>query len=125
MGLFTDPMTLNDGTDSRIFNFRAQNLSEPGSTIGEYIEPAASAAVDSILSVKHSETKGGRKRHLLQRAANISINDADDTLEPLVVNLTVSRSAGHTDAQVQAEINLTLDAATETGFVAGFCRERI
>lgn len=125
MGLFTDPLVLVDeAAASRTFNFRAQ-LNEPGSTAGEYIEPAASAAADSVLVVKHSTAKNGRKRHLLQRAINLTINDADDTLEPLIVNVTVSRASGHTDTQVQNEVTLTIDALSETGFVAGFTRERI
>jgi hypothetical protein len=125
MGLFTDPLVLVDeAVADRTFNFRAQ-ISEPGSTVGEYIEPAASAAEDSVLVVKHSTAKNGRKRHLLQRATNLTINDADDTLEPLIVNMTVSRAAGHTDAQVQNEVTILIDALTEAGFIAGFVRERI
>lgn len=125
MGLFTDPLVLVDSdTANRTFNFRAQ-LNEPGSTAGEYIEPAATAAADSVLVVKHNTASSGRKRHLLQRVINVTKNDADDTLAPIVVNLTVSREDGHTDAQVEKEITILLDAAQETGFVAGFCRERI
>lgn len=124
MGLFTDPMVLNDGTVTRTFNFRAQ-IAEPGSTVGEYIESAALAAADSVLVVKHTTTASGRKRHLLQRVENVSKNDADGTLAPLVLNVTVSRDAGHTDAQVIEQLNILLDACGEAGFVAGMVRERI
>jgi hypothetical protein len=124
MGLFADPLVINDGTSDRTFNFRAQ-LSELGSTAGEYIEPAATAAADSVLVVKHSTSKSDRHRHLIQRVENVTINDAGGTLEPLVVNLTVSRESGHTDAQVQSQVTLLIDALEETGFVAGFVRERI
>lgn len=124
MGLFTDPMTLNDGAASRIFNFRTPLL-ENGSTGGEYIEPAAVAATESKIVVKHTTAKTGKKRHLLQRAQNLTINDTAGTLEPIVVNVTATHSIGHTDAQVQKEITLTIDALTEAGFVAGFVRERV
>lgn len=124
MGLFTDPMVLNDGAASRTFNFRTPIL-ESGSTGGEYIEPAAVAAAASKLVVKHTTSKSGLKRHLLQRAISVTINDVAGTLEPIVVNLTANHSVGHTDAQIQKEITLMIDALTETGFVAGFARERV
>lgn len=124
MGLFSDPLVINDGTDDRTFNYRVGS-SNGDETVGEYIEPAASAATQSKLTVKHGTTKTGRKRHLLQRSEYITINDADATLEPLVVNISVSRSGGHTDAQVAKAISLATDAAGEAGFVAGFVRERV
>lgn len=124
MGLFVDPLVINDGTANRTFNYRAQ-ISEGDAVAGEYIEPAALAAAQSKLTVKHGTTKTGRKRHLLQRSSYETINDADGTLEPLVVNISVSRSSGHTEAQVGAAVALAKDAASEAGFVAGFIRERI
>lgn len=124
MGLFTDPMVLNDGAVARTFNFRTP-IMETGSTGGEYIEPAATAASASKIVVKHTTSNAGKKRHLLQRAQVLTINDTAATLEPIIVNVTATHSIGHTDAQVQKEITLAIDAMTETGFVAGFVRERV
>lgn len=124
MSLFADPLVLNDGAVARTFNYRAQVL-QPDAIIGEYIEPAASAAASSTLAVKHTTSKNGRKRHALQRVENLTINDADGTLSPLVVTVTVSRDPGHLDAQVQKQVTLVIDAMSEAGFVAGWTRERI
>lgn len=124
MGLFTDPLTINDGSADRIYNYRAQ-LVEPGSIVGEYIEPAAISAADSVLVVKHSTAKNGRKRHLLQVSNALTINNTDGTLEPLIVNITISRNDGHTDEQVTKLVKLATAAINIAGTVSGILRERI
>lgn len=126
MGLFTNPMTLVDAdTDNRVFNFRAQ-LDEPNSVVGEYIEPLAEIASRSKLVVKHTTQSNGIKRHLLQRAETFDISDdPTDGAEAIVVNLTISHHPKATSAQVQNQLTLILDAATETSFLANFMRELI
>lgn len=124
MGLFTDPLVINDGTADRTFNYRAQ-LSINDTTASEYVEPAASAAARSLLTVKHTVSKTMRPRHLLQRSEFKSIGDADGTLDSIVVNLTIACNAGHTDAMVEEQLNLILAAAQETGFVANMRRRMI
>jgi len=46
MGLFTNPVVLNDGVGARTFSFRAQQ-SDKKSIVGDYIEDAAAIADES------------------------------------------------------------------------------
>ena len=126
MGLFTDPMTLVDSAVAdRIFNFRAQ-LNEPGSTVGEYIETAAAIAAGSKLVVKHTSSKAGIKRHLVQRTETFDLTaDPTDGSAPVIVNLSISHSPLATESQIQNQLTLIIDAATEASFVANLTRELI
>lgn len=126
MGLFTNPMTLVDAdVANRTFEFRAQ-INEPGAEVGEYIEPSAEVASDSKLVVKHSATKAGKKRHLLQRSEVFDLSaDPTDGNDSVVVNLTISHNRLATEAQVQNQLTLILDAATETGFLSKLMRDQL
>lgn len=126
MGLFSDPLVLVDAqSNNRSFTFRAQ-LNEPGSTVGEYIETAAAIASASKLVVKHSATKAGVKRHLLQRAEVFDLtDDPTDGSAPIVVNVTISHNqlAAHND--VQDQVTLMIQCLQQSGFVANLTRELI
>lgn len=126
MGLFTDPLVLTDeAAASRTFNFRAQ-LSEPNAIVGEYVEPAAEIAAGSKLVVKHTTSAKGIKRHLLQRAETFDLTaDPTDGSEAVVINLTVSHHPLATDAQVQNQLTLMIDAASEVNFLENLMRELI
>lgn len=126
MGLFTDPLVLVDeDTNNRTFNFRAQ-LSEPGSIVGEYTEPAAEIAAGSKLVVKHTTSAKGIRRHLLQRVETFDVSaDPTDGSEAVVVNLTISHDPRATDSQVQNQLTLVVDALAETSFLENFMRELI
>jgi len=126
MGLFTDPLVLVDeDVASRTFNFRAQ-LSELNAIVGEYVEPAASIAATSKLVVKHSTSSNGIKRHLLQRVETFDLTaDPTDGSAPVVINLTISHAKEATDAQVQNQLTLMIDAVSEVNFLENFMRELI
>lgn len=126
MGLFTDPLVLVDeDTNNRTFNFRAQ-LSEPNAIVGEYTEPAAEIASDSKLVVKHTTSAAGLKRHLLQRTETFDLTaDPTDGSAPIVLNLTISHHKLATDAQVQNQLTLLVDALLEVDFLDKFMRELI
>lgn len=126
MGLFTNPMTLVDSLIAdRIFSFRAQ-INEPGSIVGEYIETAAQIAAASKIVVKHSTSKAGIKRHLVQRTETFDLTaDPTDGSSPIVVNVSVSHDKLATEEQIQNQITLMIDAMQETGFVANLTRELI
>lgn len=126
MGLFTDPLTLVDeDTENRIFNFRAQ-INESNAIVGEYVEPLAEIASTSKLVVKHSTSAAGIKRHLLQRVETFDLTaDPTDGSDPVIVNLTISHNPKATDEQVQNQLTLLIDAASETDFLDKFMRELI
>jgi hypothetical protein len=124
MGLFTSPLVINDGTADRTFTYRAQ-LSISDSTASEYIEAAADSSARSNLTVKHTVSKTGRPRHLLQRSQFLTINDADDTLDSIVINLTIASNSNHTDAQVAAQVALVAECLAEANFVANMRRNMI
>jgi len=126
MGLFTDPLVLVDeDTNNRTFNFRAQ-LSEPNAIVGEYIEPAAAIASTSKLVVKHTTSAGGLKRHLLQRVETFDKTaDPTDGSAAIVVNLTISHDPLATNAQIQNQLTLMIDALSESSFLDNFMREML
>lgn len=116
MALFTNPVTLNNGTDHS-FQFRAQ-LPDKTAVVGEWVEPAAPIADESKIVVKHNASSPTVRRRLLQR----SVKRATTTrgLRPITVNLTVAYDVEHTSAQIDAEILLVKDALAEAGFVVNF-----
>lgn len=124
MGLFTDPMTLVDnGSSNRTFSWRAQ-LYEPGATVGEYIETAATVASNSKLVVKHSTTSKGIKRHLVQRTMTFDITaDPSDGNEPIVCNFTISHHPAATWSQISDQVVILIDALGESDFVSNIIRE--
>lgn len=126
MGLFTNPMTLIDeDVANRVFNFRAQ-LIETGAIVGEYIEPLADVASTSKLVVKHTTSSAGIKRHLLQRVETFDVTaDPTDGSAPIIANITISHDKRATEAQIQNQLTLLVDAVTEASFLANFVRELI
>lgn len=127
MGLFTDPVVLTDGVDAtRNFSFRAQ-ISDSKSVVGEWIEDSsAPLAAESKIVVKH-DNSSTNPRHLVQRKINRSpaaLNDASK-LEPITINVTVNCSKNFTAAEVQTELNLTIDMCQEANFLANLLSGKI
>lgn len=122
MGLFSNPVTLSDDggtTTDRTFEFRAQ-LIDSKTTGGDYIETAADAAAKSLFVVKH-DMRSTAPRHLLQRSVRkhpVAETDNDDLL-PITINLTIVANEAFSEAEIQEEVNLLLDAAEESNFVKG------
>lgn len=114
--LFTNPVTLNNGTD-HIFTFRAQ-LPDKKAVIGEWVEPAAPLADQSKIVSKHDHSSATVRRRLLQRKVNRATTTRG--LRPITINLTVAYDVEHTSAQVDLEILLLKDCLAEAGFVVNF-----
>lgn len=125
MGLFTNPVVLTDGVDTtRNFSFRAQRADNK-SVVGDYIEDSSQPiAANSLLVVKH-DTRSV-PRHLLQRQIDrIPAAATDGTRRKITVNLTITADPLFTDAEIQTEVNILIDAAQEAGFVLGMLSSKI
>jgi len=119
MGLFTNPVVLNDGAASRTFSFRSQQADKK-SVVGDYIEDAAAIAAKSLLVIKH-DNSGSVPRHLLQRTTYVVPASATDGVrKPITVNFTTMSDPAFTAAEVEKEVKILVDATQETGFVQGF-----
>lgn len=125
MPLFTNPVTLNDGSANRVFSFRGQ-IPDSKSIVGSWIEPAAAIEANSELVVKH-DTSGNTPRHLLQRSTYVhpSANTEDTALKRITVNVTIQAANDFTDAEIQKEVNLIIDALAESSWLANFRRSMI
>lgn len=127
MALFDNPVTLSDdggSTTDREFSFLNQDVSNPNSITGIWLEDAADPTAESKLVVKHDQRplKNGFRRDLLQRTVKLhpaADTDTDD-LKPLTINITVTGDKLFSVAEIQPELNLMIDALEETGFLAGF-----
>lgn len=118
MGLLTDPVVLSDDggvSTDRTFNFRAQLNEGSDAVVGEWIEPAAAAATQSKLVVKHTVSNAGVERHLIQRIGYALLPDGV-TYSPIIVNLTIAHDPEMTAANVETEFNILTDAAGEANF---------
>lgn len=115
MGLFTS-LVFNNGT-AHTFVDRGQ-LPDPKAIVREYIEPAASAASQSKLTVKHDVASKTVKRSLLQR--RVLVAGSDGVLYPVTVNLTTTFNPKHALADVILEQKLLTAAAADTTFHANF-----
>lgn len=125
MGLFSNPVVLTDGVDAtRNFSFRAQRA-DTKSTVGDYIEDSSQPiAAESLLVVKH-DTRSV-PRHLLQRSIKrVPTSATDGVRKQITANLTITADAAFTDAEIQTEVNILIDAAQESGFVLGMLSSKI
>lgn len=129
MGLFSDPVVLNDGVDAaRSFEFGGQVKDSIAQKASEWIETAADSHAASKISIKHMEAKSGQKRHLIQTSMLYDTDvdaDGNTKLAPIVVNTTVSHDPRALEADILLQYTLHLDALAETGVLAGLVRTRI
>jgi len=120
MSLFTDPVTLNDGTDDHIF---AKRNDLTGMKTGSYgslwIESAAAQAVSSKMTVKHDESSATVRRRLLQYKYNALIADGV-TYKPITINVSSAGHPEHTDAQFTVALGIVRAALAKAGFDAAF-----
>jgi hypothetical protein len=124
MGLFSNPMTINDGTGDRIFSFRSQRP-DNRSVIGDYIEDAAASAANSLITVKHDLRATTAYRALIQRVYKLAPAAGDGTLYQITQNYTLVASPLFTTAEITPEFTLFLDALSETGVLAGLRAKKI
>lgn len=113
MPIFTNPVSLTDGTDSHAFSFRAQ-MFDTKSIVGEWVEPASPHVANSTITIKHDE-KSTYARRLLQRKVELVLPDL--TYSPLTINLTVTHNPLHSAVDIQKNLNILIDAVQESGFV--------
>jgi hypothetical protein len=125
MGLLANPVTLNDGTGSRIFSFRSQRP-DNRSVIGDYIEDAAASAANSLITVKHDLRAVTAPRALIQRVFK-AVPAASSTGEYLQItqNYTLVASSLFTTTELTGEFTLFMDALAETGILAGLRAKKI
>jgi len=113
MGLFTSPVTLNDGVGSRIFTYRG--LTPNAKTLqGDYIESAASLAARSLLVAK-IDNRSPVIRSLLQCRINLhpAADTETDDLYPVVFNYTMTAHELFTVAELTPQHVLLQDALGE------------
>lgn len=124
MGLFTDPVVLNDGAGDRTFSFRAQQPDNK-SLVGDYIEDAAALAEESLLVVKH-DLKSTAPRHLLQTTIMaVPAAGVAGVYERITINTTVTAHKLFTVAEVSPQFVLHQDALAEASFIANFLSGKI
>lgn len=117
MGLFENPVILNDGAGDHTFAFRAQ-LADKKSIVGEWVEPTSTLSEESKITIKHDSSSSAYRRRLIQRTKKVAV--LDGTLKMLTVNLTVTHHPEHTTAEITKQIALLKDALNEANFVQNF-----
>lgn len=115
MGLFTS-LVFNNGT-AHTFVDRGQLPSLKG-IVREYIEPAASSASQSKITIKHDIGKKTTKRSLAQRT--VMVAGSDGILYPITVNFTTTCNVKHAAADVVLEQKLLTAACADATFHANF-----
>lgn len=127
MALFDNPVVLSDdegSTTDRSFSYLNQDVSNPNSVTGIWLEDAADNTAESRMIVKHDQRtlKSGFRRDLLQRTVKLhpAADTETDDLQPVTVNVTVTADSRFTTAELQGEVNMIIDALQESGFLSGF-----
>lgn len=119
MGLFSNPVVFNDGTDDRTFDFRSQRP-DAKSIVGDYIESGSLPAAASLITIKHDLRAKTALRDLLQRTHNVVPAASTDGLhKPITINLTIVAHELFSASEIEKELNITIAAANAAGFVAG------
>jgi len=127
MALFTNPVVLSDdggSTTDRSFSFLYQDTADPKSVTGIWLEDAAEPTAESQLVVKHDQRTltNGFRRDLLSRRVKLhpAADTETDDLQPVTINTTITADKRFSTAELQAELNIHVDALGESGFLAGF-----
>jgi len=127
MALFTNPVVLSDdggSTTDRSFSFLYQDTADPKSVTGIWLEDAAEPTAESQLVVKHDQRTlaNGFRRDLLSRRSKLhpAADTETDDLQPVTINTTITADKRFSTAELQAELNIHVDALGESGFLAGF-----
>lgn len=121
MGLFTNPVTLDT---NHIFSYRGQ-VYDKKSSIGEYIETAATIASESLIKVKH-DPNGAAPRHLLQRSVKrVPAAGVAGELKRITVNFTVVADPLFTDTEVSEETAILIDALGEANVIKGMLTNQL
>lgn len=118
MGLFSNPVTLNDGVGSRIFGYRGP-LPDVKIRGGDYIESAAALAAKSLITIKN-DIRTPVIRNLVQRTIRLhpAADTETDDLYPVTFNFTMVAHELFAATELQPEFVLMLDALQEANVVA-------
>lgn len=116
MGIFTNPVIINDGT-ARSFEFIGQT-SDLTSMSGLWKETAASLSEKSEIMLRHDTKSKTTKRSQLKTSMLKATSKGE--LKPIVVNFTVAYDPYHAQADVEMIIKRAVAAASVAGFSAGF-----
>lgn len=118
MGLLSNPLTLNDGVPAaRIFSYRSQRP-DNRSVIGDYVENAASAAANSLITIKHDLRATAAPRALVQRVIKL-VPAAGTELMQITMNFTLVASNLFTAAEIDSEFTLFQDLLAEADLISG------
>lgn len=120
MGIFADPLVVNDGTADRTFNFRSQ-LPDKKAVVGEWVEPASPLSDDSRILIKHDTSSPTIRRRLAQTTCSCLLADGV-TRKPIVVNLTVSYHPSHSEVEITKRVKLLIAAVSKVSFIGNFLR---
>lgn len=123
MPVLTSPVTLNDGTADHVFSFRAQ-LPDPKYIVGQWIEPAASAAEKSVLTMKHDD-RGKIIRRLAQRSRLHAVESDATVVKPITINITATYDPGHDLADVAKEMIIAKAMFSKADFVTNFLQGQV
>lgn len=117
MSLFTNPITINDGTADHIFNFNVQMPAKPMQVVGKWVEPASAAQIARAIYVKHSRAVKNVLKSLVSFTEKAEVGTGTGVYEGITVNITVAANDGHTEAQVQKVLNMALAGAAKANFL--------
>jgi len=117
MGLFTNPITINDGSADHVFSFRGQVFDKrQKSSIGEWVEPAASSIENSIIRIKH-DASTDIWRHLCQRSVmQVPAADPDGIYRMITMNLTYTAHKYFTYAEIDPQLYIIKNALSKVDF---------
>jgi hypothetical protein len=120
--LFTNPVTLTDGTTPQTFDFRGQ-MPSPNSRITEWVDLAASTEASPIFVVKHDIKRPSVPRRAFGFRCGIhpaaSTEDTEYVLNTMTFSLVNgSRSIVYTDLEYMYDI--FKDALNEANFLRNF-----
>lgn len=118
MGLFTNPVVLNNGV-ARSFELRFQSAS-PKEVKSEYIETAATITEESKLTAKYDTASKTIRRGLLQRSRQVA--NSAGILKPITINVTFISDPLHAAVDVENELKLMGAAFAATNFYANFVK---
>lgn len=111
--MFSDSITVSDGTDNHTFNF-VNSYKEGKSTVMRWKEDTADNSQVSELLVKYDPSNPTRLRSVLQRRASHLLNDGV-TLDTMTMNFSINHHIEHDITDVVAEMTLLAAAEAVTG----------
>lgn len=118
MGLFTNPVVLNNGV-ARSFEPSYQSATKK-ERVSEYIETAATITEASILAAKYDVANKILRRGLLHRSRQVA--NSAGILKPITWNLTFIADPLHAAADIENEGKLLGAAMAAVNFYVNFVK---